>query len=62
MNVLAGDSNADKKVTNSDVSATRDQVGTPVTALNFREDIDANGSINKADVNLAKAAVAHTLP
>ena len=62
MNVLTGDTNADKKVNNSDVSTTRDQVGMPVTALNFREDFDANGSINKADVNLAKAAVGHTLP
>ncbi len=62
MNVLAADTNADKKVTNTDVRATRDQVGMTVNAANFREDLDVNGSINKADANLAKAAVGHSLP
>ena len=62
MNILAGDTNADKRVTNSDVRTTRDQVGLPVSAANFREDLDVSGSINRADVNLAKTAVGHSLP
>lgn len=37
-------------------------VGMTITALNFREDLDANGSINKTDVNLAREAAGHTLP
>ncbi len=62
VNVLAGDTNADKKVNNTDVGATRGQVGMAVTALNFREDLDANGVINKADVTVVKSAAGHSLP
>ncbi|HEY3664313.1 MAG TPA: hypothetical protein VGL24_14260 [Chthoniobacterales bacterium] len=62
MNVLVGDTNADKTVNNMDVRATRGQVGIAVTALNFREDLDANGVINKADVTVVKNAAGHSLP
>jgi hypothetical protein len=62
MNVLIGDATADKTVDKSDGSLTRNQVGMPVTALNFREDVNANGSISNADVRLVKSNFGHPLP
>jgi uncharacterized delta-60 repeat protein len=62
MNVLIGDATADKTVNNSDVRLTRGQVGIAVTALNFREDVNVNGSISTADVRLVRAALGHSLP
>lgn len=47
MNVLIGDVNADKTVNNRDVRLTRDQIGMPVTAANFRQDINVNGSTSQ---------------
>ncbi len=55
-NVLLGDTTADKTVNSADGRLTKGQVGLPVTASNFRSDVDANGMINNADVRLVKSA------
>ncbi len=62
MNVLLGDTTADKTVNSADGRLTKSQVGLPVTGSNFRSDVDANGAINDADVGLVKSAFGHTLP
>ncbi len=46
MNVLLGDVDASKRVDNTDVNLVRDQLGNPVTASNFREDVNTDGSID----------------
>ena len=61
-NMLIGDTNGDKTVNNSDVTQTRGQVGLPVTASNFREDVNVNGAITSADVSLVRSNVGHILP
>jgi hypothetical protein len=60
MDVLLGDVNANKVLTNADVSLVKAQVaaGGSVTASNFRDDVNANGVITNADVSVTKAQVA----
>jgi uncharacterized delta-60 repeat protein len=62
INILIGDANADKTVNNFDVRLTREQIGMPVTSLNFREDVNVNGSIRTADVRIVRSAQGHSLP
>jgi hypothetical protein len=62
MGVLVGDANANKVVSNSDVSAVKAQVGAAVTTANFRNDVTANGVISNTDVSTTKAQVGTTLP
>ena len=62
MNVLTGDTNADKTVDTTDVDLTKGQVGMPVTNTNFREDVRVDGAINSGDVKAVRAAVGHSLP
>jgi hypothetical protein len=61
-NMLIGDTTGDKTVNNADVTQTRGQVGMAVTATNFREDVNTNGTITSADVSLVKSDVGHSLP
>ena len=58
VNMLIGDTTADKIVNSSDVSQTKLQSGVPVTSANFREDVMPNGMINSTDVSLVKSRVA----
>jgi len=60
MGVLKGDVNANKVVTNADVSLVKAQVsaGGSVNASNFRNDVNANGVITNADVSIVKTQVA----
>jgi hypothetical protein len=60
MGVLLGDVNANRVVTNADVSLVKAQVaaGGNVDSSTFRNDINANGVITNADVSLTKAQVA----
>lgn len=60
MGVLVGDVNANRAVTNADVSLVKAQVaaGGTVDSSTFREDVNANGVITNADVSLTKAQVA----
>jgi hypothetical protein len=61
-NMLIGDTTGDKTVNNADVTQTRGQVGMPVTASNFREDVNIDGAITSADVSLVRSNVGHSLP
>jgi len=62
VNMLAGDTTGDKTVDNSDLSQTRGQLGQPVTASNFREDVKVDGAITSADVRVVRSDRGHTLP
>jgi hypothetical protein len=59
---LVGDADANRSVNNPDVTLTKGQVGLPVTASNFREDVNADGRIRSADVQLVKTNVGHSIP
>jgi hypothetical protein len=62
MGVLLGDVNANKLVTNADVSSIQAQVGATVTQSNFRNDVNANGTLSNGDVAAAQAQVGAQLP
>jgi subtilisin family serine protease len=61
-NMLIGDTTGDKTVNNPDVTQTRGQVGLPVSASNFREDVNIDGAITSTDVSLVRSDIGHTLP
>ena len=54
VNMLIGDTNANKTVNAGDVAQTKGQSGQPVGAGNFRNDVNAAGSINAGDVAQVK--------
>jgi photosystem II stability/assembly factor-like uncharacterized protein len=60
--MLIGDTTGNKTVDRSDVTQTKGQVGLPVTASNFREDVKISGTITSADVSQVKSDVGHHLP
>jgi subtilisin family serine protease len=62
MIALAGDADGDKTVDTADVTLTKGQVGMPVTASNFREDVVLDGVINSNDVKTVKGDLGHTVP
>jgi hypothetical protein len=62
MDILLGDANTNKVVSNTDVAAVKAQVGAPVTSSNFRNDVSANGIISNTDVSMTKAQVGTSLP
>ena len=62
MGVLIGDVNGNAAVDSSDAKLTKAQVGRPVTGSNFRKDVNADGSINVADVAQVNANVGTALP
>ncbi len=62
MNVLAGDANASKTVTSSDIGLTKSLSGLGLTSGNFRSDVNASGGINVTDISLVKAATGHSVP
>ena len=62
VNILIGDTNANKSVSASDVGQTKAQAGVAVTAANFREDVIPNGSISASDIGQVKADAGHTVP
>ncbi len=62
MNVLIGDTNANKSVNAGDLAQTKGQSGVPVTGANFREDVNASGNVSAGDTALVKANAGHTLP
>ena len=55
MDVLVGDTNADRFVNSGDISQTKSQSGQAVTISNFREDLNDDGFINSADISLVKS-------
>lgn len=59
---LLGDVNANRSVTNADVTAVKGQVGGAASSTNFRDDVNANGVVSNADVTLTKGSVGASLP
>ena len=59
---LAGGAKACGAVSAADVRPTRGQSGNTTTAANFRDDVNASGSINAGDVALVKAKAGNILP
>jgi hypothetical protein len=55
MGVLIGDTTADSVVNSNDIVQVQSQLRQPVTASNFRDDLNADGVINAADVKLVKS-------
>ena len=62
MNMLIGDTNANKTVNVSDIAQAKAQSGSPVTSANFHTDVNVSGTITVADIALVKANAGHTLP
>jgi subtilisin family serine protease len=64
MGVLAGDTTANRAVNSSDVSQTKVQVQTsePVTADNFRTDVNVSGTHTSSDISAVKARSGNGLP
>ena len=62
MGVLIGDTSGNGIVNASDVSQTKAQSGNPVTASNFREDVNTNGAINASDISAVKTKSGTALP
>jgi hypothetical protein len=62
MNVLLGDTTANKSVNASDVSQTKSRSGIAISAANFRNDVTLSGSINASDVSQVKANSGHAVP
>ena len=53
-NFLLGDTVASNSVNSTDISNVKNQVGIPVSASNFRTDINITGTINSTDVSQVK--------
>ena len=62
MSLLLGDTGASGAVNSTDVSQTKLQSGTAVSASNFRTDVTVNGAINSSDVSIVKAQSGTALP
>jgi hypothetical protein len=62
VDMLRGDTSANKVVSNTDVAAVKVQVAAAVSSSNFRTDVNANGVISNTDVSDVKTQVGTTLP
>jgi hypothetical protein len=62
MGILLGDVNANRIVSNADVSSIQAQVAAPVVGTNFRNDVNANGTLSNGDVAATQAKVGTQLP
>lgn len=62
MNVLIGDTSADRFVKSGDIAQTKSQSGIAVSGANFREDINADASLNSSDISLVKSESGTGLP
>jgi hypothetical protein len=61
--VLVGDTSGNGSVTASDIGQVKGQSGQPVTASNFRSDVNfSGGSINASDISFVKARSGTQLP
>jgi len=59
---LAADATANRVVDKPDQQQIKGQVNQPVTAANFRDDVDADGQIKNSDANLVKTNKGHSIP
>jgi PKD domain len=62
MDVLIGDTNADRFVDSADISQTKSQSGNAVNGTNFREDVNVDGFLDSADIALVKSKSGTALP
>jgi hypothetical protein len=62
MDVLVGDTNADRSVNSSDIGQVKAQTGHTVDGTNFRADLNADGSLDSADVGSVKSRSGTGLP
>ncbi len=62
INILVGDTSGDKKVAGKDLNGTKSEVGQPVDDSNFRNDVDANGVIDRKDFKAVRSHKGHSLP
>jgi hypothetical protein len=62
MGVLLGDTTANGMVNSSDIAQTQSQSGQPLTADNFREDVNVSGAINSSDIALVQSQSGTALP
>ena len=62
MNVLIGDTTANRSVNSSDIGQVKSQSGLTTDAGNFRTDVTANGTINSSDIGQVKAKSGNSLP
>jgi hypothetical protein len=59
---LIGDTGGNGSVNAADVGQTKAQSGNPVTATNFREDLNHDGNVNASDVGLVKSRTGTAIP
>jgi hypothetical protein len=59
---LVGDVDANRAVAKADQTLVESEANQPVTTANFRDDLDADGRIKKADTALIKANKGNTIP
>ena len=59
---LTGDADASRTVDQADQTAVQDQLQQPLTSANFRDDLNADGRIANADVQIVRANRGHVLP
>ena len=62
MGLLLGDVNGDRVVDHTDVEQTRADGGQKTDSGNFREDVNASGSIDARDVNVVRSKIGTMLP
>jgi hypothetical protein len=62
MSILVGDTGGNGTVNATDVSQTRLQSGSVVTAGNFREDVQVSGTVNATDVSSVRLHSGTALP
>ncbi len=62
MDVLSGDTSADRSVNSADIGQTKSQSGNLVSISNFREDVTVDGTLNSADIGLVKSKSGTALP
>ncbi len=62
MELLHGDSTANRAVNSGDIGQTKAASGAPASVSNFRSDVTANGVINSGDIGLTKAQSGTALP
>ncbi|MEP6871976.1 MAG: hypothetical protein ABI939_09020 [Anaerolineaceae bacterium] len=59
---LTGDADASRLVGRPDLTLVQGQLNQAVTSVNFREDVNADGRIRNADVNIVKTNKGHSIP
>ncbi len=59
---LTGDADASRRVDKPDQREVQGQINQPVTAANFREDLNVDGRIRNSDVQIVKLNKNHSIP